>query len=111
MWLINQQAEQRVSNNFFLGTAFNPSQEFKNELTTGTISALSTSFQKAVSLGIYDKKMIVRVYEPSKIREAFFVALQWQIHLETSSDAEYVEVRKKEKKLARRIFVSHFIPY
>jgi len=83
----------------------------KNDLTKETISALSTSFRGAVSLGIYDRRQIVRVYEPSKICGAFLQALHWQVCLQNSSNPEHMEARQQEKKLARRIFVSYFIPY
>ncbi len=81
-----------------------------NDLTRETIAALSTSFQKAVAIGIYEKKQIVRVYEPTKILEAFHQALHWQISLQISSNPEHVEARQKERQLAQRIFVGHSIP-
>jgi len=98
-------------NNFFLGTSFNPSQDMSNDLTTETIRALSTSFQKAVTIGVYEKRQVARVYEPRRIFEAFYQALHWQISLQNLSDHEHVEAMVKEKKLARRIFVSHSIAY
>ena len=82
-----------------------------SNLTQETISAISASFQQAVASGIYEKKQIVRVYEPSKIRDACYQALHWQVTLEMSSKPEDEEARKKEKKLARRIFVCYFTPY
>lgn len=82
----------------------------RNDLTKETILALSTSFQQAVAIGIYEKKQLVRVYEPSKILEAFHQVVRWQISLQNSSNPEHEEARQKERQLARRIFVGHSIP-
>ena len=92
--------EPRTNKNPFLGTSFNPSQDLRNDLTTHTIEALSMDFRKAVANGTYNKQQIVRVYEPSKISQAFSQALHWQISLQNSCDAKHVEISKKEKKLA-----------
>ena len=68
-------------------------------------------FQKAVANGTYNKQQIVRVYEPSKIFQAFSQALHWQISLQNSCDAKHVEISNKEKNLAQHIFVSYLIAY
>jgi hypothetical protein len=72
----------------------------RNHLTTETISALSISFQRAVACGIYEKQWIARVYEPSKVIEAFHQALHWQNSLQNSYDPEHVEAGKEDRNLA-----------
>lgn len=110
IWLISGIPHQRDTKNYFLGTSFNLNLDMKNQLMIGTISALSKSFKDTVALGIYEKRQIVRVSEPSKINEAFYQALHWQFFLQISSNPEHVEAGKKERKLAQHIFVSYFIP-